>query len=237
LNLPTPIVQEFGSWIGVRDGKLHVVAGEFPDATRFSVSVGNRQGQMAVRKPGIGIFAKGHPVSPVPYYMHTSLRITPENPLPWLAHPRFGRHFRTYVDPLGGEQPAVDVYGNPSLTIGAGPHSPDGGDTTMFCLFNSILESNLNRPLDQKTPPAFQQRLVVRGSEAFFIERLLTLDAQYADNLKYECIPDDPDEFNSNSYVSGLLGAADISKPWLPQTVPSMFPGWAKPVPASSFPK
>lgn len=225
LNLPSPIVQEFGSWIGVKDGKLQVVAGDFPDATRFAVSGGNRQGQMAVRRPGVGIFVKGHLASPLPYFMHLSLRITPADSSRWLANARFGRYFSEHVD----------VYGNPSLTIGAGPHSTDGGDTTAFCVFNNILESNLNRPRDQQAVPAYQQRVVFAPSEAFVIDRLLTLDSNYADNLKYECIPDDPEEFNSNSYISGLFDAAEISKPWFPMAFPSMFPGWLKPVPLASF--
>jgi hypothetical protein len=228
-------VQEFGNWIGVGEAGLLSVAGEFPDATRWSQAGGNRQRQSAARRPGVGIFAKGHLVSAVPYFMHMSLRITPSNPLPWRADDRFGRYFREYVDQFGALRPAVDVYGNISATIGGGPLVSDGHDTTTFCLFNSILEGNPNRPLDQTVTPSYQQRLALRGSEDDFIERLFLLDSYYDDHLKYECIPDDPDEFNSNSYTSGLLSAAGIAKPWFPQLVPSMFPGWNKPVPAEYF--
>jgi hypothetical protein len=53
--------------------------------------------------------------------------------------------------------------------------------------------------------------------------------------LKYECLPDDEDEFNSNSFISGLLSAADIEQPFFPKQFPVLFPGWSKPVPPKYF--
>jgi hypothetical protein len=234
LALKTP-QQMFGSWIGVSADGLRSVAGEFPDATRWHPLGGNAQRNSRQATPGIGIFAKAHLISVVPYFMHTAVRITPRDPLPWRAHPLWGRYFRDYVDASGVTRPAIDVYGNVSATIGAGPEGEQGEDTTMFCLFNGILKSQPNRPKDQSEMPSYQQELRLNGSQDFYIARLFELDANYRDQLTYECVPDDPDEFNSNSYASGLIGAADIRKPWFPQAFPSMFPGWSKPVPAQFF--
>ena len=229
-------VHEFGSWIGVAARGLTSIVGKLDDATRWAGIWGNRQGQSAGRRPGIGLFAKGHHItSAVPLWMHSSLRITPADAAYWTQHPRFGSLFREFTGADGTIHRAVDVFGNPSATIGGGPYAPNGEDTTLFCLANSILEGTPNRPTDQLIPPIYFQRLALRGSENWFIERLFDLDSKYGDFLKYECIPDDFDEFNSNSYLSGLLGAADIVKPWFPQSLPLLFPGWSKPVPARYF--
>jgi hypothetical protein len=237
--IPLPLespVQEFGSWIGLSSGGLMSIFGRADDSTRWFFGLGNRQGQSAVRKPGLGVFAKAHLLSGfLPFIHHSSIRITPSDPLPWLSHPKFGKYFREFVDDQGQTRPAVDIFGNPSATLGAGPHGLNGEDTTSMCLVNSILESAPNRSRDQLNPPMFSRALALRGSENFFIERLFELDAKYADFLTYECLPDGPDEFNSNSYVSGLLGAADISKPFFPTQFPMLFPGWSKPVPATYF--
>ena len=74
-----------------------------------------------------------------------------------------------------------------------------------------------------------------------FIDRLLTLDANYADDLDYDLFPEaNPanrsmfvadDGFNSNSYVSGLLEAAGVAPPVLPVSTP----GYDRPVPRASF--
>lgn len=236
--MPLPLKQpsqQFGMWIGRSADGLRAVAGDFPDATRWHPLGGNAQRNWRQATPGIGIFAKAHLVSAVPYFMHLSLRITPENPLLWRAHPIWGRYFRDYVDDNGETRPAVDVYGNISATIGAGPEGSNGEDTTSLCLFNGILKSQPNRPKDQLATPSYLRELRLRGSQNFYIGKLFELDGNYRDQLTYECVPDDPDEYNSNSYLSGLLGAADISKPWFPQAFPSMFPGWSKPVPAVFF--
>ena len=237
-SISTPLItahHQFGGWLGVTPDGLHAVAGSYQDATRWQPATGNVQRNLRQATPGIGIFAKAHLVSLVPYFMHVSVRITPRDPLPWRAHPTWGRYFRDYVDESGVTRPAVDRYGNVSATLGAGPDGPNGEDTTMFCLFNSVLKSRPNRPKDQSAMPSYQQELELNGSQDFFIARLFELDGNYRDQLKYECVPDDPDEFNSNSYASGLLGAANIRKPWFPQAFPSMFPGWSKPIPADFF--
>ena len=227
---------QFGSWIGpALDGGVRSVVGEFADATRWHPSAGNVQRNARQATPGVGIFVKAHLISAVPYFMHLSLRITPQYPLPWRAHPIWGRYFHQYVDDNGVTRPTVDVYGNISATLGAGPAGPPGEDTTSFCLVNGILKSEPNRPKDQSATPSYQQELVLRGSQDFYIGKLFELDGNYRDQLTYECLPDDPDEFNSNSYVSGLLGAADLSKPWFPRAFPTMFPGWSKPIPARFF--
>ena len=238
-EMPLPLrwpMQEFGSWIGLSTHGLTSIVGRLDDATRWAGFWGNRQGQASPRRPGIGVFAKAHTLLGFfPFLHHMSLRITPDDATYWVNHPRFGKYFREYVDEQGNGLPARDVYGNPSATLGAGPYGPNGEDTTSYCLANSILESKPNRPSDQVIPPIFWRNLTLRGSSNLFIERLFDLDEKYGDFLKYECAPDDPDEFNSNSFISGLLSAADIAKPFFPQQFPVLFPGWSKPVPATYF--
>lgn len=228
-------VHEFGQWMGLRSGSLAAVAGRFEDAARWLFG-GNRQNQNAVRRPGIGVFAKGHRlIGLFTTIFHASLRITPSDPEHWMAHARFGQYFRDFIDDSGATRPATDVFGNPSATIGGGPYGPNGEDTTTFCLFNSILEGRANRPKDQLTSPSYWERLALPGSTNAFIERLFELDARYDDSLTYECLPDDPEEYNSNSYLAGLLGTAGVPKPLFPRLFPWMFPGWIKPVPAKYF--
>lgn len=76
------------------------------------------------------------------------------------------------------------------------------------------------------------------GEDAL-IELLLRLDDGFHDDLLvYECIPDDPGEFNSNSFLSGLLKAGDLPDPsWrrAPNRYLVLVPGWEKPVPAVYF--
>lgn len=229
-------VHEFGSWIGLSTRGLTSIVGGIDDATRWIGIVGNRQSQAAVRRPGIGIFAKAHHVnSAIPIWLHVSLRVTPSDSAYWSQHQKFGQYFREFEDGNGVRKPAVDVYGNPSATIGAGPYGQNGEDTTQACLANSILEGQPNRPSDQLTRPIYSYQLAKRASDNALITRLFELDAAYGDFLKYECLPDAPDEFNSNSYISGILDAAAVAKPWFFHLLPDLFPGWSKPVPARYF--
>jgi alpha-tubulin suppressor-like RCC1 family protein len=238
-TMPLPLqwpMHEFGSWIGLSSRGLTSIAGNIDDATRWTGFVGNRQNQSAVRRPGIGIFAKAHHVnSAVPIWMHISLRITPSDSAFWSQHEKFGQYFREFEDVNGVRKRAVDVYGNPSATIGAGPYALNGEDTTQACLANSILEGRPNRPSDQLTRPIYSYQLPKQASDNPLIARLFELDAAYGDFLKYECLPDAPDEFNSNSYISGILDAAAVAKPWFFHLLPDLFPGWSKPVPARYF--
>jgi hypothetical protein len=68
------------------------------------------------------------------------------------------------------------------------------------------------------------------------IEKLFAFDRNYPDDLAYECFPDPgTNEFNSNSYISGLLNRADLPHPAFPFFYKYLYPGWTKPVPASEF--
>lgn len=62
---------------------------------------------------------------------------------------------------------------------------------------------------------------------------LLKLDSNYLDNLDYGCYPDWYDQdYNSNSYATGLLEAADIPLPaFLVGNAIVSYPGSTKPVP------
>jgi hypothetical protein len=77
-------------------------------------------------------------------------------------------------------------------------------------------------------------------NEDAFIERLISSDSKYSDNLDYDLYPADrqnrkwwraDDGYNSNSYTSGLLGASgtQVKRP------PVSTPGWDQPVPNENF--
>ena len=68
-------------------------------------------------------------------------------------------------------------------------------------------------------------------TEDEFIQKLFDTDAKYKDDLRYWPIPSDPNEYNSNSYVSGLLSVVAENLPKQPPGTP----GYTKPVPAKCF--
>jgi hypothetical protein len=173
---------------------------------------GGRQRDLQMRKPGIGVFAKSHNILG---YHHVSLRIVPQDQKKWLiAKPSL------FVN--------LDTYENFFATIGAGP-VPSGCSGPMV--------SEINRDRDVN---AFATSLELLQYppilEDVAIERLFALDANYPDNLTYECRPDEgTEEYNSNSYVAGLLKAANIPHPSFPYRYSLIYPGWTKPVPANYF--
>lgn len=145
---------------------------------------------------------------------HTLLRITPDNQQAYSDDARFSN---------------VDSTGQRYATLGAGP-------------VWGRLQSDVNRSSDAapheggiviQTPSGY-------AGEDGFISKLFEADRNYGDNLDYDLfpaaegqgsifIPDDG--YNSNSYVSGLLGATGASAPNPPVSVP----GYDKPVPAREF--
>lgn len=217
-------VHEFGDWIGLRSGELTAVVGEFSDATRFGARGGNRAGQLTVRRPGVGIFAKTHLALQLPgdllRFRHVSIRVVPEDQALWLNE-------------RNAELPGVDEFGNRFFTLGAGP---DGADTTVQC--GGTLKSDLNRSNDVGTPPwdPLEKLAYHAANENSIINELLSLDAAYDDDLLYACRPEDnPGFYNSNSFANGLIRAARLSGARLPDRVPALFPGWKTPVPALKF--
>lgn len=158
----------------------------------------------------------------------TATRVSPAMAaVPASQHPQFGIHFKQYEDVGGNWVPAVDQYGNASATLGA--------NDTNFCISNSVLVGRPNRPPDQQTRPRYQVRHAV-APYLFdqLVERLFTLDSNYRDNLVYECSPDEG-EYNSNSYLHGLLDAAGMQIPWQIRWSTFLFPGWNRPLPTAEF--
>ena len=144
---------------------------------------------------------------------HTLVRITPENQARYANDPRFSN---------------IDDNGRHYATMGAGPVS-------------GRLVSDFNRERDAEPHEGGSIIQPPKGlNEDKFIDRLIGLDAKYADNLDYDLYPANPqdqkwwradDGYNSNSYTSGLLGASGVLAPRLPVSTP----GWDKPVPQEYF--
>ena len=219
-------VQEFGGWLGVRDGALVAVAGEFPDATRFAPFIGNTQFQLAERKPGLGLYMKSqYAVEPIPIH-HTALWIVPSNQS-WIAD---------WYQQQPDLQPQRDEFGNLMFSLGAG--LPDGRDSTINCAVPGAerLVKGINRAGDLTKPARGKRRLpVAPWDEIFAIPDLLTVHTRYTDDAPYACFPDSfVGFFNSNSYVHSLLDYANVphsaSAPGWPA------PGWNVLLPATYFP-
>lgn len=220
LHLPMRApVQEFGNWIGVGAAGLMSVAGEFPDATRFSSAGGNVQRQNAEREPGRGIFLKSHlarPMGGAARYRHLSLRVVPVNQQRWQS-----------------QSAAKDQFGNWYFTFGAGPV---GGDTDSNC--GGTLVGGLNRATDVTIAPYDPLESIPHNAVAgdTIIQQLFNRFNAYQNNLPYACFPENNDGFyNSNSYAAGLLNAVALRVVGLPTRVPELFPGVRKPVPSDKF--
>ena len=224
VGLPWSALNETGDWIGLRDSELASVVGEFPDATRWSALRGNAQGQQAVRRPGRGIFGKTHlaieMTQNLARFRHVSIRVVPHDQERWLNLPDL-------------QLPGTDQFGNRYFTLGAGS---DGTDTNSSCA--GTLKSDLNRPNDVGKPPwdPLDALAYPLGAEDALINALLSRDRAYPDDLPYACRPEqNPGFYNSNSYAHGLLNAAGLRGPSLPDRLPSLVPGWRTPVPLSKF--
>lgn len=221
---PGSMAHEFDGWIGIKGDQLTSVAGQFQDATRWTVDVGNRSGQLAVRRAGMGIFLKSQDaLSPFLVVQHNSVRVVPFNQ-DWLAS-------QPSLD-----SGATDGFGNRYFTLGAG--LPDGIDTGPTC-GGGNLTKGINRTGDVNKPVKALRKLPVAPvSEGALILSLLNHFDGYANNVPYWCTPGDPDSttglaYNSNSFAHGLLHAAGVpheeSAPRLPA------PGWSLPLPAQFF--
>ena len=211
-------VQEFGNWIGAGEAGLLSVAGQFPDASRWIGAGGNPQGNLRLRTPGVGIFAKSHQVQAPLNFQHVSIRITP-------TFQDFWRDLKP-IDFVN-----IDEYGNHFMTIGAGTAE---GDTSAAC--SGTLTKGINRERDVDTPPTNLEKLpLIAFDELRVINDLYVYFAGYKDDLPYACVPElNPGKYNSNSFASGILRRANTPLPLFPirgNTVP----GWATPVPATKF--
>ena len=222
---PNSAAQESeGSWTGLKDGELASVATEFQDATRWTVDLGNRSGQFAVRRPGMGIFLKSQDaLTPFLIVQHNSVRVVPIDQ-DWLAA-------QASLD--SGE---TDGFGNRYFTLGAG--LPDGADTGATC-GGGNLTKGVNRPGDITKPVKALIKLPVAPvSEGATIFSLLLHFNAYANDVPYWCTPGDPDSstglaYNSNSFAHGLLHAAGVPHQEREPRFPA--PGWSLPLPAQYF--
>lgn len=151
---------------------------------------------------------------------HALIRITPEDQEKWLNDPTWGPELRKNKDKDGKHY----------LTIGAGPNS--------FFTPNPSLQSDINRTNDAEPHPA-GYLLPSKGEENEEITRLLNLDRGYGDRLNYDLRPNQTSRgYNSNSYISGLLGAAGYLPPersFMEGFGCGALDGWDKPVPSAAF--
>ena len=215
---PMSAAHESDSWIGVKDGELTSVAGQFQDATRWVPELGNRQGTLAVRNPGVGIFAKSHLVQWPLNFHHVSIRITPSAQSLWLST-------------LPNAMLPVDDYGNHFFTLGAGTAA---GDTSLLC--SGTLSKGVDREHDVADLPLNLERLPIHGLlENGLITALIDHYQNYPDDLPYACFPEIfPGTYNSNSFASGLLISVGAPLPLFPIRGTTL-PGWPTPVPRSKF--
>jgi hypothetical protein len=210
-------VYEFDQWIGHSFFGLSAQTGQVSDATRWTAT-GNRQRQLQLRTPGLGIFAKSHAVQEPITYQHMSIRVTP-----------------TFQDFWKRLKPADfvnrDEFGNYFMTIGAGTAD---GDSNRFCL--GALTKGINRERDVAERPVNLEQLPVGPlEEVRLINDFYVYFDNYKNDLPYACVPEmHPGKYNSNSFVSGLLRKAGAPLPLFP-TRSRIPPGWATPVPAIKF--
>lgn len=222
-------VQQSGNWVGLRNGELTSVVGQFDDATRFASLAGNRQHQLAIRTPGIGLWLKAHNAfGPVPF-QHVSIRVTPKNQQ-WLINNR--SKFESCGDPSQCVPLGTDAFGNLFFTIGAGSGSDD---TNLQC--NGVLTKGFNRSRDVTEPPSQPLREIPVDPtlQPLLISSLVTRTDAFANDLLYYCFPEErPGFYNSNSFAHGLLHAASVAHDETPPGNMPM-PGWLTPVPNASF--
>jgi hypothetical protein len=181
------------------------------------------------RRGRVGIYVKGHTAVhelgiDIGPFRHSSLRITPRNQELWAP-------VLSVLQSLDGSARGAtpDGYGNLFLTLGAGPV---GGDTALSC--SGTLTADPNR-LSDRTRKADDLRSVLYQTEEFedaVVQSLIGLGTYFSQNsnvFEYECFPDSQSVgYNSNSFVAGLLDAAQLPKP--PMST-FRYPGWSKPVP------
>jgi hypothetical protein len=122
-----------------------------------------------------------------------------------------------------------------------------------------VSENNRPRDRDLSIKNYTSSNLVPLSQEGYYVQLLNDLDKNYQDNLKYNLFPNPNSSsgYNSNSYVSGLLIAADIVFISIPDkkinyqwqgweydnspstninyTFPFQVPGYEKPVPSQYF--
>ena len=145
---------------------------------------------------------------------HTAIRFTPDDQERVRNNPQFNN---------------VDENNMRYITISAGPE------------WNSLV-SRPNRSSDVGEQEGSVEFAVPKGRSEFqYFNDVAQADANYNDNLDYDLFPAKDgqgsffvadDGYNSNSFVSGILGATGAAAPRVPGV---NLPGYEKPVPSECF--
>ncbi|MFE8647292.1 RHS repeat domain-containing protein, partial [Sphingomonas sp. NCPPB 2930] len=146
---------------------------------------------------------------------HSKIVITPNNQSIYANDPRFQN---------------IDANGKRFATLGAGPNS------------NFHLESGTNRARDVEEKNAYKKKLDIPckyKDEDSAINKLFEMSDNYNKNMVwYTLIPHNifgiPTGYNSNSFISGLGGAAGFDMP-SPGNTGANTPGYQNPIPSSRF--
>lgn len=154
-----------------------------------------------------------HRVAPISSARHAAIRFTPDDQRSVRNNPQFNN---------------VDKDGNRYVVISAGPDS-------------NRLVSSPNRSSDLGPQEGSTQFAIPKGkSESQYFNDVARADAAYNDKLDYDLFPAREgqgsafvadDGYNSNSFVSGLLGATGVNTP----KIDANLPGLNKPVPPQCF--
>lgn len=144
---------------------------------------------------------------------HGKIVINPANQLAYAKDPRF----------------TTNRAGARIATIGAGPENFVG---SLFGYAGRLIAGR-NRPSDLNTSGFLVQKLELpRGvGEDAMISRLFGLLDNYQNNLPYTIMPMRPGEYNSNSFIRGLMNAAGFDN----VAFPTDAPGSDRPLPGSAF--
>ena len=148
-------------------------------------------------------------------FNHSKIIITPDNQALYVNDPRFQN---------------FDADGRRFATLGAGPNEA------------LHMESGVNRPRDVSEASAYRKKLDLPcqyADEDAAIKNLFTLTNNYNKNkVWYTLIPHRvfgvATGYNSNSFISGLGGAAGFDMP-TPAKTGASTPGYQNPVPASRY--
>ncbi len=159
---------------------------------------------------------------------HTSIKIEPEDQEGWKNDPKYGKVFNNY-DPEKGKYYATigggpDTFSVPDLLKGKWLGNLIGGETYSGELdgINRSRDINLNNKVWES------QNIISISSENIVIEKLFEANRNYTNDLKYNLFPSPTsNNFNSNSYTTGILNSVGINPPELPTSIVNVqWHGW-----------
>jgi RHS repeat-associated protein len=164
---------------------------------------------------GLDVYLDTHPVGGTGFN-HAFILIEVDCKSWWYDNPAFKTH----------SLPNGDHY----LTLGAGPS---------FLFWGHLVEGE-DRPKDADLSTVNYSRKIIEPSgmsDDDFISRITGAYIRYNNQAWYELFPQsDDDDYNSNSYASGLLDIALDITDGATVVQPPNTPGFEKPVPPSYFP-